>query len=257
MAAPHSTSLRALRAIAQSPRVQVTGSTRNLHMTGSHPAPAHRTPSKPAASTKPFQGRSLADLRAECRNRGISSRGSAPELADRLSQHEALQSRAFSIAMRKIGSEPKRPQAPPSPRPFNTSRAAQAPHDSSPIDFAFLPASPRRTVTDYSQARVPILPDGYTTPSSVPVTEEASVMKPEIYTVSDPNGTEKTGPSPTIEVTDNHAVEIDPFKITDAVEKAKAGATRVKEEVDKEKGVVRGIWEGFVEDVMGKKEKLA
>ena len=82
-------------------------------------------------------------------------------------------------------------------------------------------------------------------------------MKAEIYTVSDPENVEGTGPSPMSEVTDNHAVEMDQFGIAEAVEKAKAGARRVGEVVERDKGVMRGMWEGFVEDVMGNRRSVA
>lgn len=101
MAAPRSTSLRALRAITQANHPQVQ-STRSLHITGSHPAPYGTSNAIRAAPAEPFRGRTIADLRAECKRRSIATNGSYGELAERLSGHDALQQRAYSIAMRRL-----------------------------------------------------------------------------------------------------------------------------------------------------------
>lgn len=101
--------------------------------------------------------------------------------------------------------------------------------------------------------RIPVLPDLY---SHVPRTSLSDPpMKPQIYTVA--------GAGPDIsasalsEVVDNHAVDIDPFSLTEAV-----GRSRVGEELQRrsnggdsaESGVLRELWSGFLDDVLGPKQ---
>ena len=78
-------------------------------------------------------------------------------------------------------------------------------------------------------------------------------MKPQIYTVSDAG---VVAASPMSEVVDNHSIDIDPFSLTEAV-----GRSRVGEEVQRrangkssETGVIKELWAGFLDDVLGPKE---
>ena len=64
------------------------------------------------ASPRPIDGHKttymtwgLQDLRAECHKRTINYSGTQHELIDRLVNHDSLQTRAFSIAMRRIAKE--------------------------------------------------------------------------------------------------------------------------------------------------------
>ena len=81
-------------------------------------------------------------------------------------------------------------------------------------------------------------------------------MRPEISTVS-ADGTHIDSPSAMSEVTDNHAVEMDPYDLTGVVREAGKKAAEVvgveglKAKVVKEKGVVSELWSGFVDDLMG------
>lgn len=102
MAAPRSTSLRALRAITQANQPQVH-TTRGLHITGAASAPYGNQGAFSPASAELYHSRSIKDLRAECKRRSITTSGSHGELMDRLSGHDALQQRAYSIAMKRVG----------------------------------------------------------------------------------------------------------------------------------------------------------
>jgi hypothetical protein len=78
-------------------------------------------------------------------------------------------------------------------------------------------------------------------------------MKPQIYTVSGSGA--DVAASAMSEVVDNHAVDLDPFSLTEAV-----GRSRVGEEMKRQEkgqpGAFRELWAGFLDDVMGPKESL-
>lgn len=117
MAAPRSTSLRALRQITSQPTVAPVAR-RGLHITGVQSA----QPAGSADKASLYAARSLPDLKIECQRRSLRAAGSKSEvcsipprrhlevanqpnqLIERLSNHDVLQSRAFSIAMRRINS---------------------------------------------------------------------------------------------------------------------------------------------------------
>jgi hypothetical protein len=99
--------------------------------------------------------------------------------------------------------------------------------------------------------QVPVLPElpsirGHASPSAPP-------MKPQIYTVSGSGA--DVAASAMSEVVDNHAVDLDPFSLTEAV-----GRSRVGEEMKRQEkgqpGAFRELWAGFLDDVMGPKESL-
>ena len=80
-------------------------------------------------------------------------------------------------------------------------------------------------------------------------------MKPQIYTVSG------AGPdvhaSAMSEVVDNHSVDFDPFSLTEAVGRSRAGEElQRRENGASEPGVIRELWAGFVEDVLGPKQTV-
>ncbi|CAG7944575.1 unnamed protein product [Penicillium nalgiovense] len=214
MTAPRSSSLRALRALSQ--QSVAPSSRRCLHITGVQSA-------QPA-------------------NSGEKT----------LSNHDVLQSRAFSIAMRRINGSAFPDSS--SSRQFNTSRATKALNDSSTVDFVFMPNMADLDAAPLQHGiQVPVLPEhpsiqGRQTPTTPP-------MKPQIYTVS---GTGADVPASAMsEVVDNHAIDLDPFSLTEAV-----GRSRVGEEIQRrsndssEPGVIRELWAGFLDDVMGPKESM-
>lgn len=142
-----------------------------------------------------------------------------------------------------------------SARHFNTSRAAKANNDSTTVDFAYMPNSVQNPMINPARPRVPILPDAYqytaTSPSNPAEISEDTVLKPEIYTVNNADGAIVNGPSPMSEVVDNHAAEIDVFKITEAVGQAAAGAGK---QIKQESTALKQVWDGFLDDLLGQKE---
>lgn len=134
-------------------------------------------------------------------------------------------------------------------RHFNTARALKAVGDSSPVDFVYLPMAYGSFDEDTSSPRVPILPDDYSQDTNTHDTIPEPVMKPEIHTIAMAS-THVHSPSAMSEVTDNHALEIDPYELTNTVRKAASGALASAEEGV---GTVKKVWSGFLDDLLGKK----
>lgn len=83
-------------------------------------------------------------------------------------------------------------------------------------------------------------------------------MKPQIHTVSELAS--DVSASPMSEVVDNHSVPIDPFSLTETVGRSRHGAIQRQRDVAQnaaaeEKGIVRELWSGFVEDLLGQGPK--
>ncbi|RDW57021.1 uncharacterized protein DSM5745_11594 [Aspergillus mulundensis] len=243
MAAPRSTSLRALRLLSQqhtfSPAYR-----RGLHITGAHSA----QPANVSDKSTLYSTRNLADLKSECQKRSLRATGTHAELVERLSNHDFLQSRAFSIAMRRINSSSK-PDAPS--RTFNTSRSLKAVNDSSTVDFAYMP-SIAETNNASREMPVPILPEMHTHLESSGSSE--SPMKPQVYTVSG-DGVNVSA-SPMSEVVDNDSVEIDPFSLTEAVGKSRyAAELKSQQQQSETKSVASELWNGLLDDLLGPKQQ--
>ncbi|KAL1994361.1 hypothetical protein VTN49DRAFT_3030 [Thermomyces lanuginosus] len=248
MAAPHATSLRALRALSQ----QYTSATtlycrRRLHITGAFSA----QPVDGTDKTTLYASRTLADLKAECERRSLRTAGTKAELIDRLINYDLLQSRAFSIARRRIDGNAFR--GPSETRHINTSRASKAVKDTSTVDFVYFPSLREEPEDPYTlQPRMPIPPDAALSysRSSAPT---SSPMKPEIHAVSEIAS--DTSASPMTEVVDNHAMEIDPFRLTETVGRSRDGEHYQRQNGTrqaKQKGVIGELWSGMVEDLLGK-----
>ncbi|KAJ5368292.1 uncharacterized protein N7496_008052 [Penicillium cataractarum] len=247
MAAPRSTSLRALRQLSQQPTAAPIAR-RGLHITGVQSA----QPANPADKASLYAARTLPDLKQECQRRSLRAAGSKSELIERLSNHDVLQSRAFSIAMRRINSNAFSDQP---TRSFNTSRSQKAVGDSSTVDFIYMPAMSTLDAPSTRPAfpKVPVLPDLYSHHDAA--APSAPPMKPQIYTVS---GGDISAASAMSEVVDNHAVEIDPFSLTEAVGRSRIGEELARSNgATKEPGVVRELWAGFLDDVLGPKDTAA
>lgn len=99
-------------------------------------------------------------------------------------------------------------------RPFSASQASRAVQDSSTIDFAYMPQFELHTPSQSEILRVPILPSNSTAPGRSDEADGA-VIRPEITTVS-ASGTHIDSPSAMSEVTDNHAIDLSPFDLTDS-----------------------------------------
>lgn len=104
--------------------------------------------------------------------------------------------------------------------------------------------------------KVPVLPDLYSHHGRTSLSDPP--MRPQIYTVAGAGA--DVAASAMSEVVDNHAMDIDPFSLTEAV-----GRSRVGEELQRrtnghksvEPGVMRELWSGFLDDALGPKESPA
>ncbi|KAI9737788.1 MAG: hypothetical protein M1834_009156 [Cirrosporium novae-zelandiae] len=245
MAALRSSSFRVMKSLSAASKPHVR--TRSLHMTGSS---SHPSPFLDGVRRAPYMNQGVQDLKTECKRRKLAATGEKSELVERLSNHDQmLHSRGFNsiseqaLAWRKSTT----PKTSAPNRTFNTSRALKKPNDSSTIDFAFMPPLAAEFSENPFPMRMPLLPDSFTIhhPPEVPV----SVTKPEIRTLS-ADGTHVNGvPSATYEVTDNDAIDVDPFNLTDKVRRAKENVVQTEEV-----GLVRELWNGFLEDVFSSKK---
>ena len=106
--------------------------------------------------------------------------------------------------------------------------------------------------------RIPLLPDNFSPVRTSSEHEEAieSVVKPQISTVS-ANGTHIDSPSAMSEVTDNHAVDLNPYILTSQVTNAASKMTGMAPEQLKDKGMIRELWNGLVDDVFGARKVSA
>lgn len=173
--------------------------------------------------------------------------GTRAELIELLSNHDMLQSRAFSIAMRRINSSAFSEK--PSTRRFNTSRAQKAVKDFSPVDLVYMP--------NLADLEVPFPRLGPSIPilfSQLRQDEPRAVqMKPQINTVG-AIGSDASA-SPMSEVVDNDAMDIDPFSLTETVARSREGEELQRESraahAQRQKSVVQELWSGFLDDLLG------
>ncbi|KIV79314.1 hypothetical protein PV11_06881 [Exophiala sideris] len=265
MAAPRASSFKALRnpqrAIGSIP------TKRGLHITGVHASPRLIDPTHKTT----YMPWNLQDLRQECQKRTLSASGTKHELIDRLAGHDSLQARAFSIAIKRIAIEQTRkPVSSPSgttpQRHFNTSRELKAVHDSSTIDFAYLP---RLFEESYGprmpEFRVPILPHVSSDQAEAvlekyPELDSAAggyqstqghetIMKPEVSAVGDVS-------SPASAMSDlhdgHHDTEMSVEMLTSLTETVGRNAKQFVDMVkDKDEQTIRKIWSGFLDDLFG------
>ncbi|EEP80735.1 conserved hypothetical protein [Uncinocarpus reesii 1704] len=250
MTAPRSASLRALRILSQ--QHSSAPFRRSLHVTGAYSAQLASGPDV----TSIYRARSVADLRDECQRRNIRTAGNKAELVDRLANHDFLQTRAFSIAMKRIDG-PAFGQSSESPaRHFNTSRATKSVNDSSPVDFVVMPNSLEAGQASSSGfPRMPVPPDAYAHFETAGA-GSASPMKPEIYSVG---GSDGSSPSPMAEVADNSALEINPYNLAEMVGRSKLAASspdaaRSQQGEPTLTGLVKGMWNAMMQDVLPPKQ---
>lgn len=108
--------------------------------------------------------------------------------------------------------------------------------------------------TPRAEARIPILPDTYTHHAAATGGSANPPMKPQVYTVSG-DGADVSA-SPMTEVVDNHSVDIDPFSLTETVGKSRYGEQLQKQQNGSgEPGVMRELWSGFLDDLLGPKQQ--
>ncbi|GAM38913.1 hypothetical protein TCE0_034f10030 [Talaromyces pinophilus] len=250
MAAPRSTSLRALRALSQHHTPATTlYCRRRLHITGAFSAQPVDGTDKAAA----YAARTLADLKNECHRRGLRTGGSKTELVDRLSNNDVLYTRAFNIAKSRINGSVF--GGPAETRSFNTSRASKSVNDSSTLDFVYMPSIASLEAESTPAQRIPILGNmSFDFNASESSHSEYPPMKPQIHAIGE-DGPDLSA-SPMSEVVDNHAVDIDPFKLTETVGKSRAGENEMREKRllagQADKGVIGELFSGMIDDIWGK-----
>ncbi|KNG52370.1 dna-binding sap domain-containing protein [Stemphylium lycopersici] len=128
-------------------------------------------------------------------------------------------------------------------RRFNTSRSRKSVGDTSTLDFAYIPDFDPETRSAPLGIRVPILPwadvQGHSAES-----EGVVPMQPTIYTVS-ADGTHIHSPSALSDTADNNQFDYQTMANNVA---SKFTATRQEGE-----GMIRQIWNDFMEDITGSK----
>lgn len=115
--------------------------------------------------------------------------------------------------------------------------------------MADLEAAPLR----FSSPRVPVLPDLSSHQASQ--SPSATPMKPQIYTVAGAGA--DVAASAMSEVVDNHSVDLDPFSLTEAVGRSRTGEAMQRQANGSgagQPGVVKELWAGFLDDVLGPKQ---
>ena len=103
--------------------------------------------------------------------------------------------------------------------------------------------------------RIPILPHISNSPlSQAPEYDSIdSVSKPQISTVS-ANGTHIDSPSAMTDVTDNHAMHLDPYDLTSKVANAANKVTDLASQKLPEPGSIKQLWTGLVDDIFGERK---
>lgn len=103
--------------------------------------------------------------------------------------------------------------------------------------------------------RIPLLPNNFSPLRRSPAHQEAveSVIRPEISTVS-ADGTHIASPSPMSEVTDNHAIELDPYDLTAKVNAAAKQMGELPSKKMKDVGVFKELWLSMLDDLLGGKK---
>lgn len=137
-------------------------------------------------------------------------------------------------------------------RPFHESEKQQWRSDTSSIDFAYMPQHTLDEAAPPEVMRIPLLPHNFFPPRAEQGLGEAidDVIRPEISLVS-ASSTHIESPSAMSEVTDNHAVDVDPYDLTN---KVTAAATKTAEDAmnrRREEGTVRELWNGLLDDLFG------
>ncbi|KAL8658525.1 MAG: hypothetical protein Q9226_000938 [Calogaya cf. arnoldii] len=141
----------------------------------------------------------------------------------------------------------------PSPqdqRPFHESHKQRNRFDDSSIDFAYMPQHALEGAALSEVMRIPLLP--YNDSATGHEEADESVIRPQISLVS-ANSTHIESPSAMSEVTDNHAVDLDPFDLTNKVTAAASKIAEVPMEKIREASTLRQLWTGFVDDIFGSK----
>jgi hypothetical protein len=135
---------------------------------------------------------------------------------------------------------------------FRTSAPKPAAHDTSTIDFMFFPqieAAP--PANPFQKLRVPLLPDNYhpdRSPNSGNELEtlDGAVDRQEILIVA--SHPEDVMPAAMTEVVGNDSVEMGIEELTSMLKNATP-------EIIREPGVIKELWSGVLDDILGAKDK--
>jgi len=178
-------------------------------------------------------------------------------LIQRLSADEIVSSRAFTT----VADDSKRPTASSTSsapgsvpvRHINTSRALKAPKDSSTIDFVHFPDYNPDGNSPIDTIRVPLLPQPFNSrgvASGYGQEVQAAPVRPAIMTVSADN-TQIHTPA-VLSVSD--ATESNGIDFQGMTERIRGAAQKFSNTTSEEStGVVKQIWNDFLDDVFGPK----
>lgn len=135
--------------------------------------------------------------------------------------------------------------------------------DTSTLDFVYMPSIASIEDGPTPAQRIPILGgfDGNMSRLSGSDTgsTEYPLMKPQIHAIGE-TGSDLSA-SPMSEVVDNHALEIDPFKLTETVGRSRSGENDMREKLmagqTGQKGVIGELFSGMMDDILGGSSKPA
>jgi len=173
------------------------------------------------------------------------------QLVERLAAHDIVGAHGFHT----MGSG-HRPTVVEAPRTihlmqgFRTSAPKQAAHDTSTIDFFFFPEIPEPAPANpFAKLRVPLLPDNYNpdrSPGSSHALEslDEAVPGPEISIIA--SHPEDVVPATISEVVGNDGLDVDIGQWTASFKSA-------SDKTVKEPGVLKELWSGFIDDILGPK----
>ncbi|MCJ1452639.1 hypothetical protein MMC28_002982 [Mycoblastus sanguinarius] len=125
--------------------------------------------------------------------------------------------------------------------------------DNSSIDFAYMPQYELEAPAQNEIVRMPLLHHN-TSPNRNAAQQEfvETVVRPQITTTA-ANGTHIESPSAMSEVTDNQTIDLNPFDLTTTVTNAASRMTGMPVEELKEPGMLRQLWNGLLDDMVGNK----
>ncbi|KAH7356543.1 hypothetical protein BKA65DRAFT_209056 [Rhexocercosporidium sp. MPI-PUGE-AT-0058] len=193
--------------------------------------------------------RNLKDLRAECKKRELNAVGNKIELVDRLAAHDIVGSHNFHTSTLHRPTPPSRTI--PLMQGFRTSAPKLAARDTSTIDFFFFPEIPPAEPTNpFQKLRVPLLPDNYNpdrSPESGHALEalDEAVPRPEISIMA--AHPENVAPAAMSEVVGNDGLDVDIGQLTSAF------STLLPDIKGKQPGVIKELWGGLMDDILGPK----
>lgn len=144
---------------------------------------------------------------------------------------------------------------------FQMTQSVKAVRDYSTVDTCCMPRFEIKEQIYPEIGCIPLLPNNYSNDGAKAACQDVvteTVVRPEISTVS-ADGTHIDCPSAMSEVTDNHAIELDPYDLPSKVKAAAATTTKMTSmpvKKVKEPGVFPELWNSLLDDLLGSK-KLA